>query len=74
MGNIFERRKKVFNNQNKELYRSLLHNNINEKLSYLEQKLDNLDNDFLIFRSNTDANLKVISSDIHLLYSANKKS
>ena len=72
MGNIFIKRRKEFNNKNKELYRSLLHTNINEKLSYLEQKLDNLDNDFLKFRCNTDANLKVISSDIHLLYMANK--
>ena len=74
MGNMFTTRKKEFNNKNKELYKSLLHTNINEKLTYIENKLDNLDNDFMVFRCNTDANLKVISSDIHLLYSANKKS
>ena len=72
MGNIFIKKRKVFNNENTELYRSLLHSNINEKLSYIEQKLDNLDDDFMVFRTNTDANLKVISSDIHLLYMANK--
>mgnify|MGYP003628490574 CR=1 FL=1 len=74
MGNMFNKRRKYFNNDNTDLYKSLLHTNINEKITYIENKLDNLDNDFMVFKCNTEANLKVISSDIHLLYSANKKS
>ena len=68
MGNIFIKKKKVFNDKTKDLYKSLLHTNINEKISYLENKLDNLDDQFYSFRSNTNANLQVISNDIHLLY------
>ena len=64
MGNIFIKKKKVFNHESKDLYKSLLHTNLNEKLNYIEEKLENLDNDFYVFRSNTDANLKIISSDL----------
>ena len=67
MGNIFVKkvRRKI---NNDELYTSLLGCNINEKLIYLETKLENLDNDFYVNRDNVNANLKIISADVHLLY------
>jgi len=67
MGNIFNktRKKKI---DNKDLYKSLLGCNITEKLIYLETKLENLDNDFYVYRENVNANLKVISKDIWILY------
>ena len=67
MGNIFVKkvRRKI---NNDELYTSLIGCNINEKLIYLETKLDNLDNDFYVYRDNVNANLKIISADLHLLY------
>jgi len=68
MGNMFLKKTNFFNNDNKDLYSSLLHTNINERINYIEDKLDNLDNDFYVFRDNTNANIKVISKDIHLLY------
>ena len=67
MGNIFVKkvRRKI---NNDELYTSLIGCNINEKLIYLETKLENLDNDFYVYRENVNANLKVISKDIWILY------
>ena len=67
MGNIFVKkvRRKI---NNDELYTSLIGCNINEKLIYLETKLENLDNDFYVYRDNVNANLKIISADLHLLY------
>ena len=35
---------------------------------YLENKLDNLDEDFYSFRNKTDANLQVMSKDIHAMF------
>ena len=65
MGNIFNKNKNI---NNDDLYQSLLKTNLEVKLSYLENKLDNLDNDFYVFRSNTNANIKVISKDINALF------
>tara|TARA_R110001606_G_scaffold232898_2_gene380330 strand:+ start:11195 stop:11422 length:228 start_codon:yes stop_codon:yes gene_type:complete len=68
MGNIFIKKIKKKNNDNKDLYKSLIGTNINEKIIYLETKLDNLDNDFYVFQENTKANIFIMSKDIHILY------
>tara|TARA_R110002126_G_scaffold291307_1_gene451613 strand:- start:794 stop:1087 length:294 start_codon:yes stop_codon:yes gene_type:complete len=68
MGNVFIKKRKVFNNENTDLYKSLLKTNINEKLIYLEEKLDRLDDKIYVLEQHTKANLIVISNDIHLLY------
>tara|TARA_R110002126_G_scaffold41075_1_gene119933 strand:- start:769 stop:990 length:222 start_codon:yes stop_codon:yes gene_type:complete len=65
MGNIFNKNKNI---NNDDLYQSLLKTNLEAKLCYLENKLDNLDNDFYVFRTNTNANIKVISKDINVLF------
>ena len=67
MGNIFMKKEKR-KIANKDLYTSLIGCNISEKLIYLETKLENLDNDFYVNRENVNANLKIISADVHLLY------
>jgi hypothetical protein len=66
MGNVFIKKKNT--NENKELYRSLLHTNINEKMSYIDEKVDFLDNKLHVLEQHTKANILVISNDIHLLY------
>tara|TARA_R110000737_G_scaffold151845_1_gene181149 strand:+ start:285 stop:500 length:216 start_codon:yes stop_codon:yes gene_type:complete len=63
MGNAF-----VKNKKNNELYKSLLETNINEKIIYLDEKLDRLDDKIHVLEQHTKANLIVISNDIHLLY------
>ena len=66
MGNIFERKKDPI--KNKDLYKSLLETNINERLLYLEDKIDNIDAMLWTLDTNTTANFTVMSSDIHRLY------
>mgnify|MGYP003658107523 CR=1 FL=1 len=66
MGNIFIKKKK--NIKNEDLYKSLLYSNLGERIVYIENKLDNLDEDFYVFRGRTDANLQVISKDIHAMF------
>ena len=66
MGNIFIKKKK--NIKNEDLYKSLLYSNLGERLVYIENKLDNLDEDFYVFRGKTDANLQVMSKDIHAMF------
>ena len=66
MGNIFLKSKtnhKIIN----DLHQSLIITNLEERVRYLEDKLDNLDNDFYTFRGKTNANIKVMSQDIHIL-------
>jgi len=65
MGNVFEKTKKI---NNKDLYKSLIETNLNERLMYLENKIDNLDAKIWALEGNTEANLKVMSSDIHTLH------
>jgi len=67
MGNIFEKIKKD-PVKNKDLYKSLLETNINERLLYLEDKIDNIDAMLWTLDTNTTANFTVMSSDIHRLY------
>tara|TARA_R110000823_G_C15583049_1_gene463286 strand:- start:252 stop:467 length:216 start_codon:yes stop_codon:yes gene_type:complete len=66
MGNIFIKKKK--NIKNEDLYKSLLYSNLGERIVYIENKLDNLDEDFYVFRGKTDANLQVMSKDIHAMF------
>ncbi len=65
MGNVFEKTKKI---NNKDLYKSLIETNLNERLMYLENKIDNLDAKIWALEGNTEANLKVMSADIHTLH------
>ena len=73
MGNIFIKKSSTHEFKNKDLNRSLLRQNIIERLEYLEDKIDNLDAMIYQLEANSTANLKVISNDIHLLYQKIKK-
>ena len=64
MGNIF----KAEPIKNDTLYRSLLETQLIERVDYLENKLDNLDAQIWSLESKTQANIKVMSKDIHTLY------
>ena len=64
MGNIFL---KSTAHSNNKLFKSLIETNLEERIRYLEEKLENLDNDFFVFRGNTNANIQVMSKDITYL-------
>ena len=64
MGNIF----KPEPIKNPDLYKSLIETNLIEKIIYLENKFDELDAKMWSLESNTQANIKVMSKDIHSLY------
>tara|TARA_R110000803_G_scaffold97413_1_gene165566 strand:- start:50 stop:280 length:231 start_codon:yes stop_codon:yes gene_type:complete len=68
MGNIFEATTKSATNAKTKLNRSLIHCDLIEKILYLENKLDMLDNKLFVLEGNTQANIKVISSDVHQLH------
>jgi hypothetical protein len=68
MGNIFIAKTKKATNANNTLNRSLLSDNLTEKIIYLENKLDNLDNDFYVYREITNVNIKIMSADLHDLH------
>ena len=69
MGNVFVGHKtKSANATNSDLNKSLLSENLIEKINYLENKLDNLDNDFYVYREITNAKIKIMSADIHDLH------
>ena len=61
MGNAFVKK-------DNHLFHSLMKNDIEDKISYLDQKLDRLDDKIHVLDQHTKANLIVISNDIHLLY------
>ena len=65
MGNIFEKPRNI---KNKDLYKSLIETNLTERLLYIENKIDNLDAKVWALEANTQANLKVMSADIHDLH------
>ena len=52
----------------------MLHADINERLEYLENKLDELDGMLWKLEGNTTANFKVLSADIHRLHQQLKNS
>ena len=69
MGNVFEKSKnQIGYHANNDLRQSLIHCNLTEKINYLENKLDMLDNDFYVYREITQANIKVMSTDLHHLH------
>jgi hypothetical protein len=69
MGNIFlKATTKSATNANNSLNRSLLHSELIEKIIYLENKVDMLDDKVFILEQHTKANLEVMSSDIHQLH------
>ena len=69
MGNIFlKATTKSATNANKSLNRSLLHSELIEKIIYLENKVDILDDKVFILEANTKANLEVMSADLHDLH------
>ena len=68
MGNVFISKTKSATNANNSLNRSLLSENLTEKIIYLQEKLDNLDNDFYVYREITNANIKIMSADLHQLH------
>ena len=68
MGNILKVKTKWTTNANNSLNRSLLSEDLIEKMIYLEHKVDMLDDKVFILEANTKANLKVMSSDLHQLH------
>ena len=70
MGNIFvgHKTKSANNATNSDLNKSLLHSELIEKIIYLESKIDMLDDKVYVLEGNTQANLKVLSSDVHQLH------
>ena len=68
MGNVFLQSKTKSATNANPLRQSLLHCDLIEKILYLENKLDFLDNKLFVLEGNTQANIKVISSDVHQLH------
>ena len=73
MGNMFIKKSPTHEFINKDLNRILLLDDLIERVTYLENKLDNLDAKIWKVEANSTANLKVMSNDIHLLYERFKK-
>jgi len=73
MGNIFIKKSPTHEFINKDLNRILLLDDLIERVTYLENKLDNLDANIWKVEANSTANLKVMSNDIHLMYERFKK-
>ena len=67
MGNLIYPIKKNKANAN-PLSKSLLHQDLIEKMIYLENKLDFLDDKLFVMEAHTQANLKILSSDVHQLH------
>tara|TARA_R110002096_G_scaffold402913_1_gene600313 strand:+ start:939 stop:1160 length:222 start_codon:yes stop_codon:yes gene_type:complete len=73
MGNIFIKKSPTYEFINQDLNRSLLIDSLIERLTQIENKVDNLDAKIWQVEANSTANLKVMSNDIHLLYQKGKK-
>jgi hypothetical protein len=67
MGNLINKIKKNKANAN-PLSKSLLHQDLIEKMIYLENKLDFLDDKLFVMEAHTQANIKILSSDVHQLH------
>ena len=67
MGNLINTIKKNKANAN-HLSKSLLHQDLLEKMIYLNDKLDFLDDKIFVMEAHTQANLKILSSDVHHLH------
>ena len=68
MGNFLTAKTKWATNANNKLNRSLLSEDLIEKMIYLENKLDMLDDKLFVMEQHTQANLKILSSDVHHLH------
>jgi hypothetical protein len=73
MGNIFIKKSPTYEFINQDLNRSLLIDSLIERLTQIENKVDNLDAKIWQVEANSTANLKVMSNDIHVLYQKGKK-
>ncbi len=73
MGNIFIKKSPTHEFINKDLNKSLLLDNLFERITQMENIVDNLDAKIWQVEANNTANLKVMSNDIHLLYEKFKK-
>lgn len=72
MGNVFMKSAThEFNSP--DLNKNLLLDNLIERITYIEDKIDDIDAHLWKLESHTQSNLKVLSNDIHLLYSKIKK-
>ena len=67
MGNIFTK-SPTHECIKKDLIKSLLLDNLIERITYIENTVDNLDAKIWKVEANNTANLKVISNDVHILY------
>ena len=72
MGNVFlqSQTTKSATNANNDLRQSLFHCDLIEKINYLENKLNNLDEKLYVLEGNTQANIKVMSADLHQVHQA----
>ena len=68
MGNVFIKKSPTHEFINKDLNKSLLLDNLIERITYIENKIDDIDAKVWMLESHTTANIKVISNDIHILY------
>ena len=73
MGNIFIKKSPTHEFISQDLNRSLLIDSLIERLTQIENKVDNLDAKIWQVEANSTANLKVMSNDIHILYQKSKK-
>ena len=73
MGNVFIKKSPTHEFINEDLNRSLLLDNLIERITKIENMVDNLDAKIWQVEANSTANLKVMSNDIHILYQKNKK-
>ena len=70
MGNIFLKTQNQNSISTNSLSKSILSENMLEQIHYINDKLNGIDDKIYVLESHIQANLKVLSSDIHLL---NKK-
>lgn len=73
MGNVFIKKSPTHEFINKDLNKSLLLDNLIERITFIENKVDNLDAKIWQVEAHSTANLKVMSKDIHTLYEKFKK-
>ena len=73
MGNVFLKKSPTYEFIDHDLRKSLLLDDLIERITQLENKVDNLDAKIWQVEANSTANLKVMSNDIHMLDKKIKK-
>lgn len=73
MGNIFLTKNPTHEFNDPDLNKNLLLDDLIERLTYLEDTVNNLDAKIWQVEANSTANLKVLSADVHHLHSKIKK-